>query len=849
MNMYNILGMFKNLIKSDAPVDTTKAKAAPIYESVEPRGSISEAVRSMESKFAAFKESTKPDFLDVDKDGDKAEPFKKAVKDKEEDGLSARLRKKGYSDKEQSDMGKLKEETLDELSKKTLGSYVNKSADAIAKNMAQAGMQVGKDDDKSRAHAVKAAHRLTGVQFATKRLAKEEKAVEEGSGAYTLDDPKHPRFKANYDYWIAKNPGKKLADFIAAMRKKEAALGEGKYDEPAAPDAEAIAKRKRLQAIKDRQEAGNDDYSSDTKSNVRTVKGTQYGGANQPDDPNEFEKGNFIQRKKSIDLGPIDDLDEVSPPGAKAERMVKHVKKGYADDGKLTKKEKGIAYATAWKAHNKGQVEEGTEFKDAGKIKNSAPNMKKAKPSMVKESRVMEETDYFYEKIAKALANKDCNLDTSSSDFYTVVRKEMIAQGIEPNRARNILLMDEDFIGDVATSYGHYCKEVAETRTDFFHNPNVPDHAQLPAPPEQVNVELDEIARLAGITDEGNAFTGKLAATPKGGEFELGGKKFKDTSVLEGLCNECGMYESKCACSTMEESSDEAKLDRYHELIKQGMDPDDAEVEVFNNNEDDDDILESFIGTHNTNNDTTEHFGKLRALHRTLSNAGYSTKSKDYRRSLAGKGSIVDAPSRGTVYTKNGSPSITIAHGYNAPGRTYVDVQKTDRFTKPISNLPKDIVADEMDEGNEFSGALAAAKANGAKEFEVDGKRYTVKEDININITANGEQDALNLIRKLSGMDEVTATPVSHEPHDLESAIAQGVIEPVEVEVDEERDIEYTNTPREETAPLSAAIPSGNDLNRAKKMYRKEYPGDNPMAVKEAALWKSYERMINTVKK
>jgi hypothetical protein len=45
--------------------------------------------------------------------------------------------------------------------------------------------------------------------------------------------------------------------------------------------------------------------------------------------------------------------------------------------------------------------------------------------------------------------------------------------------------------------------------------------------------ELNELAKLAGLkTTEGNAFTGKLANTPKGGEFELDGKKFKDTSSL-----------------------------------------------------------------------------------------------------------------------------------------------------------------------------------------------------------------------------------------------------------------------------------------------------------------------------
>jgi hypothetical protein len=45
-------------------------------------------------------------------------------------------------------------------------------------------------------------------------------------------------------------------------------------------------------------------------------------------------------------------IDDDAPPGAKAERMVKHIKKGYAKDG-LSDQERSIAYATAWKHHNK----------------------------------------------------------------------------------------------------------------------------------------------------------------------------------------------------------------------------------------------------------------------------------------------------------------------------------------------------------------------------------------------------------------------------------------------------------------------------------------------------------------
>jgi hypothetical protein len=42
--------------------------------------------------------------------------------------------------------------------------------------------------------------------------------------------------------------------------------------------------------------------------------------------------------------------------------------------------------------------------------------------------------------------------------------------------------------------------------------------------------ELNELAKLAGIADEGNAFTGKLATTAQGDKFDLGGQEYTDTS-------------------------------------------------------------------------------------------------------------------------------------------------------------------------------------------------------------------------------------------------------------------------------------------------------------------------------
>jgi len=650
-NMYDILGKLKNLMPGqDKPAEVAKE---PVYESVEPRGDIMEAVKNLEEKYMGFKKTVAA----VKKGGSAEDP----------EAVAAAIGRKKY------------------------GKEKFQKAAAAGKKLGEAAkpdyIDLDKDGDKKES---------------MKKAAKDAKA------------------------------------------KK--AVKEGEYD-PAPIDPEAVAKRKRLQALKDKQEADRAEHGSDHKSSSRFVKGKAYGGAAQKDDAddelNEYSQAEYDQamadfkakggKAKQLPPGsaknpistasrhiagrgeagkgktagrgakidpkgkPVVDVYEKAPPGAKAERMVKHIKQGYAKDGKLTKKEKGIAYATAWKAHNKGQVEEGVEFGDT--IKNSEAKLTKAKPVMVKESRMIQEGDYFYEKLGKALAEKNPTLNTADSSFVTAVRQEMVAQGMEPNRARNIIMTDEDFISDVASSYAHYCQEIAEC--------GAPMNSLLGG--TTVEQELDEIARLAGLPveenevynevnmeespdtmDEGNAFTGKLAATRKGEKFELGGKEFTDTSDLGE--------------SALEE--------------------------------------------------------------------------------------------------------------------------------------------EEMGEGNEFSGALAKAKAAGEKEFEVDGKKYTVKEDINVNISATGEEDALNLIRKLSGMPVIAVAAHEAEPVVDMTSEAEAV--------EEDRDIEYVNTPREQVAPLDAAIPSGTDLHKSKEQYKKEYPGDNPMAVKEEvedSLWKRYNSMIKTVKK
>ena len=81
---------------------------------------------------------------------------------------------------------------------------------------------------------------------------------------------------------------------------------------------------------------------------------------------------------------------EVAPPGAKAERMVKHIKKSLSKDGKLSDKDKAIAYATTWKAHNAGKVEEAET--DYSKRRQRERDVDAGKP--VAKQRPSKMTDY-----------------------------------------------------------------------------------------------------------------------------------------------------------------------------------------------------------------------------------------------------------------------------------------------------------------------------------------------------------------------------------------------------------------------------------------------------------------------
>lgn len=112
--------------------------------------------------------------------------------------------------------------------------------------------------------------------------------------------------------------------------------------------------------------------------------------------------------------------------------------------------------------------------------------------------------------------------------------------------------------------------------------------------------------------------------------------------------------------------------------------------------------------------------------------------------------------------------------------------------------------------------------------------KKTIKEDISVNITANGREDVECLLKKLAGIEATVDVAPAATP--APAPTAQTVeFEDVE-EVDEgEEDRKFNNSPHEKTFGLDAQVNQGYDLNRPKQQFRKEYPGDNIMTANESA--------------
>ena len=119
----------------------------------------------------------------------------------------------------------------------------------------------------------------------------------------------------------------------------------------------------------------------------------------------------------------------------------------------------------------------------------------------------------------------------------------------------------------------------------------------------------------------------------------------------------------------------------------------------------------------------------------------------------------------------------------------------------------EDAVNEEPNEGNEFSGALAAAKASGKKEFEVDGKTYQVKED---DASEPEHEDAYSDDKRWDDKEEkVEETKMSKEVMEMRKLAGLPLMENYIYAQEEDDSEDKENAP--DTVPHSADEPSADD--------------------------------------
>lgn len=503
-----------------------------------------------------------------------------------------------------------------------------------------------------------------------------------------------------------------------------------------------------------------------------------------------------------------------------------------ADGGTVTKTEKGIKHSAPSGKYGAGPEDEKDEL-DEKAVNPYAVGMAQAMKSTGDEPPLKKSTIKKAHKIAKAVEKQDesVELDESKADI----------------RNHPIYTNEE--------AWEHYSKELAEQDKE-----------------EAVNIqdELSEISRLAGLAekvggnkvddfvddvtqdedkkcDEGfdpKSFDGEMNYEFAGDDGEPGyghvqytanvvdGRPVVDPKSLKATCN--GDGNNKLTDEWCSEMVAPGGSDHQDALVAAQEDADEQWEERDVDIPMDEDAIEEAV--------SRKDFQMVADL---LKNIDDADKRKELAQHHAG-------------IFKQQNPRFD-----------------TDRFMKAAG-----LMEDDVEEGNEFTGALAKAKADGKKEFEVDGKTYKVEEaakpdfldldkdgdkeepmkkaakdkeemkedqqineDINLNITATGAEDVINLARKLSGMPPIVlmAKPEQETPCGMEE------------DLEEERDIEYANTPDEKVAPVSAAVPAGTDYHKAKKSYPKTAGGDNPMALEEKdleeGLWNEYQSMIAEVKK
>ena len=566
-NLYDIL---KNFASLTPKAEASKPAAEKIYESVNPRGSVSEGIANIESRLA--KQFAESDFSKMSAGIQKSGKSKASA-----DAITAAVGREKLGQREMTRRavaGKKKaaHESVDE----GIGDWMAKQANK-AFGPGSPTEIAGFASDKDYAQ-----------HYDTKEYPAAIQAIAQGGGVGSTLKPNR-----NTNAEVARAQ-RQLAHIYRAKGVK---IDPSNFDELITNKIKAdVAKAMGQQGVTEGEEECPDCECTPCECSTNegyVHKGTAYGGAAQKDDEDEEDD----DKPKSKKLG--------APKKKDSERSSASLPFGGKSD---TGKHKLPAHKGTTTRHSmsdeppKGTPERAEwEEKKARRDKAAARKKKKVKEGMSRlesrfrellgEGRMIDESGETLQHILNRFKHEVKNFEAGgdigeNKDFFDALFDYYCDNGEMPYGTAKARTGDPyDWItdrlarelrtneaapavpGTVPTGLGGLgavpqtvkpqqtgpLAAVKDTVKGMMGHDDV-DHWTMTKPQDEsmeptMEAELNELARLAGlkIADEGNAFTGKLAHTEKGGKFDLDGKTYTDTSTLdEGHCPTCDCKPCEC---------------------------------------------------------------------------------------------------------------------------------------------------------------------------------------------------------------------------------------------------------------------------------------------------------------
>jgi hypothetical protein len=278
-------------------------------------------------------------------------PEEKAKKfaGKSDEQLKSMARRHGYG-KDSNEYSKHGEKDLNEVSLGKLVRYRRGAEQEVGdikhfkKNPGQ--YPAATSDDKKRAERSEKT-REAGIKLADKKMKGKAKVNASMPKTPYMEEEKGPCWKGYEMVGMKKKAGKPVPNCVPVK--------EGITVEPVQSSKGDKIKPSNMKDVKDSDVDKGMGYSTVPKGDNMPQASTPPVGTKFTNRRPEYEpsKANSIPQNPTAPGGA---LYEKAPPGAKYERMVKHIKDKFSKNG-LTAKEKSIAYATAWKAKNREKGE------------------------------------------------------------------------------------------------------------------------------------------------------------------------------------------------------------------------------------------------------------------------------------------------------------------------------------------------------------------------------------------------------------------------------------------------------------------------------------------------------------